>query len=327
MDEMKKISDSYLYNVIDYGKNIFDFLMSAERVDTKSDAFADVIYAVKKQANSVLLKVLLSEKVVLLMHPKGVSRVFKVIYCKDVKDKKLKKRVFIDCSGVISFENGVYTCKKVGTLVSYLTAAMTYILYYNKPSSIINNNVLTKTGTSIFVDLMLYVLGYLKAPISFNDNKERMSFVIAEYYQLCVLGADSRSETPYNIAKQISGIVARNTCDYLHTLFSFTFNDGKCNFNDFLKKFAEVFLDQTDDNSSRNSKNKLTIDSFSQRWMYAYGPGTILGLECFVPFSQIVTDCANGAYLNQQNTIEKVAGGKNITSFFNELLKTGSENA
>ena len=326
MEEMKKISDSYMYGVINYGKNIFDFLMSAERVDTKSDAFADVIYAVKKQANTLLLKVLLSEKVVLLMHPKGVSRAFKVIYCKDIKEKRTKRRVFIDCTGVISFENGVYTCKKVGTLVSYLTTAMTYIMYYEKPNAIINNNTLTKTGVNIFVDLMLYVLGYLKAPISFNDNKEKMSFVLAEYYQLCILGADSRSETPFNIAKQISGITAKNTCDYLHTLFSFTFDDGKCNFNDFLKKFAEVFLDQKEDDG-RPAKNKLTVDSFSQRWMYAYGPGTILGLECFVPFSQIVTDCANGAYLNQQNTIEKVAGAKNITSFYNELLKVGSENA
>ena len=60
--------------------------------------------------------------------------------------------------------------------------------------------------------------------------------------------------------------------------------------------------------------------------MYAYGPNTFLALDCFVPFSQILTDTYVGAYLNQQNTIEKVVG-KNCNIFSTELLKVGSENA
>ena len=41
---MKKISDSYLYRVADYGKKIFEYLMSAERVDKNADGFTDVVY-------------------------------------------------------------------------------------------------------------------------------------------------------------------------------------------------------------------------------------------------------------------------------------------
>ena len=100
-------------------------------------------------------------------------------------------------------------------------------------------------------------------------------------------------------------------------------------FDVFLKKFAEVFLDQTEENKDNLPKNKtlLTTDSFVQRWMYAFGPSTFLGLELFVPFATILTDCSIGAFLNQQNTIEKVVGPKNITLFANELTKIGSENA
>ena len=90
---MKKISDSYLYQVADYNKKIFEYLMSAERVDKNADGFTNVVYAVKKQANAILMKVLLSDKVVLMIDPnnKGVSRPFKVIYVKDVKDRKQKR--------------------------------------------------------------------------------------------------------------------------------------------------------------------------------------------------------------------------------------------
>lgn len=326
---MKKVSDSYLYQVADYNKKIFEYLMSAERVDKNADGFADVVYAVKKQANSILMKVLLSDKVVLAIDPnnKGVSRPFKVIYVKDVKDRKQKRRVFIDCTGVIAYNNGEYTCKKITTLIAYLMTAMTYIIYYNNPNLVIGNHTIMKNGASAFTDMMLYVLGYLKAPITYADNKERMSFVLTEYYAYCIAGCSADGDYGYNLAKQVSGIKEKKTCDFLHTLFSFTFNGGECKLDKFIEKFAEVFLEQTKDAPVHKNRTPLTVEAFAHRWMYAFGPSTFLGLECFVPFSQILTDCYSGAFINQQNTIEKVASGKVVVAFTNELLKVGSENA
>lgn len=325
---VKLISDAYLYQVANQGKNLLDYIMTAERVDKNSEGFADIIYTIKHQTNSILLKVLLSNKVVLMMSPKGMSKAFKVIYCRDVKGaNKDNKKVFIDCSGVISYENGVYKCKKIGNLVSYLTSAMVYIMYYTNPRLITSNATVMKYGTGAFVDMMLYVLGYLKVPITYADNKERMSFVLAEYFQLCVAGVDSNSDNAFNLAKQISDIKDRKTCEYLHTLFAFTFDEGHAKFDKFLAKFAEVFLGQVEGEPTPRNRTKLTADAFVQRWMYAYDPGTFLGLECFVPFASILTDCYNGSFLNQQNTIEKVVGSKNVVMFVNELLKIGSENA
>lgn len=322
---MKVISNSYLYKTADYGKNIFDYLMSSDRVDKNSNSFSDIVYDVKRQAtNSILVKVLLSNKVVLLINKKGgISRAFKVIRAVDVKDKKRIKKVFIDCTDVIIYENGSYRCKKPTVLISYLITAMTYIIYHDNPNAILTNNTVIKNSTGAFVDMMLYVFGYLKVPVTYLDNKERMSFVLAEYFQTCVIGIGSDHESIYNVAKQISGIKEKKTCDYLHLTFGNIFTDGGTDINKFLIKFAEFFMDQKE---GSDNKNKLTIEAFSQRWMYAYGPGTFLGLECFVPFAQILTDCYNGAYLNQQNTIEKIVGSKVVVNFTNELFRIGSGN-
>ena len=201
---------------------------------------------------------------------------------------------------------------------------MTYVTYYNLPKVIISNSVLMKSSTEAFVDLMLYVLGYLKVPITYNDNKERMSFTLAEYYQICIAGKEP-GESVYNLAKSVSKIKEKKTCDYLHAIFA-QFLTYDFPFDKFLSKFAEVFLGQDDTQISPKNRAKLTADAFVQRWMYAYGPSTFLALDCFVPFSQLLTDTYVGAYLNQQNTIEKVVG-KNFTTFTNELIKVGSENA
>ena len=321
---MKLISDSCFYNKVDYEKNLLLYLEGAHRVDKNNDSFNDIIYDIKRQVNRVLLKVLLSDKIVLMIDQKGVSRAFKVFYARDYKDRKQIKKVFIDCTGIITYEDGIYKAKKIPYLISYLIAAMTYIIYYNLPKTILSSSVLMKSSTEAFVDLMLYVLGYLKIPISYADNKERMSFSLAEYYQVCIAGRDN-GENVYNLAKNVSGIKDKKICDNLHVTFV-NYITPDLTFDKYLMKFAEVFLDQTDDMVLPRNRTKLTADAFVQRWMYSYGAGTFLGLDCFVPFSQILTDCYVGAYINQQNTIEKVVG-KNITVFTNELLKVGSENA
>ena len=320
---MKNLSDSCFYAKTEYEKPLFSYIMGAHRIDKDSDSFTDIVYDVKRQANSVLIKVLLSNRIVLMIDQKSVSRAYKVIYSADPKNKNDKKKVFIDCTGIITYENGQYKAKKISYLIAYLITAMTYVIYYNLPKAILSNSVLMKSSTEAFVDLMLYVLGYLKVPITYNDNKERMSFVLAQYYQICVAERDP-GENVYNLAKSISGIKEKKTCDYLNVLFA-NFFTKDLTFDKFLVKFAEVFLDQHEGQMTPKNRAQLTTDTFVQRWMYAYGPSTFFGLDCFVPFSQILTDCYVGAYLNQQNTIEKVVG-KNFTTFTNELLKVGSEN-
>ena len=323
---MKNMSDSYLYQTSGYEKTLFGYIMHSDRVNKKDSSFSDIVYEIKRQQALVLMKVLMSDKVVLTLSQTGVSRAFKVIYAKDVRDDG-KKKVFIDCAGVISCENGVYKCKKVGNLASHLMTAMTYIIYENLPKAITSNATIMRSGTAAFVDMALYILGYLKVPITVADNKERMGFILAEYFQTAIVGLD-HNEGVINLAKKTAKLEEKKKCDYLNIKFGDVIGNPNVTFDVFLKKFAEVFLDQTEENKDNLPKNKelLTTDSFVQRWMYAFGPSTFLGLELFVPFATILSDCYIGAFLNQQNTIEKVVG-KNVTIFSNELIKIGSENA
>lgn len=322
---MKQTSDSYLYQVADYNKEIFNYLMRADRIDKNSEAFAEIAYDVKmRQVSSVILKVLMNNRVELLIDTKGMSRAFKVIYCKDVKSKnKEDRKVFIDCTGLIEYKNGVYRCKDISKLISYLITGMTYVIYYIRPEVILKNSTIIQSSTEAFIDLMLYILGYLKVPVTYADNKEKMSFCLAEYFLQCVMQRESNSNI--DMARKLSGVSDR-VANYMHILFADTINDGKGNIKDFITKFAEVFLNQSEETKTPNNRAILNADVLSQRWMYAFGSGTFLGLELFVPFSAILTDCYVGSYINMQNTIEKIAG-KNVVIFTNELLKVGSENA
>lgn len=324
---MKVMSDSYLYQVADYGKEIYKYLMRAERVDKKSEAFADIIYDVKmRQVSPVIMKVLLSNRVVLCIDPnKGMSRAFKVLYADDLKDDR-KKKAFIDCTGLIRYDNGKYICKNIGILISYVISAMTNVLFYKINNTIITNTTIVQTSTEAFVDMMLYVLGYLKVPITYLDNKEKISFVLAEYYLNCIIERSGFEENNIAIAKKVAKFSDNRSCAYLHTMFADTYNEGKGTFDQFINRFAEVFLDQKADRPSRENRMILTPDVVAQRWMYVFGAGTFLGLELFPSFASILTDCYVGAYVNQQNTIEKIVG-KNVVKFTNELLKVGSENA
>ena len=324
---MKKMSDCYLYQVADYQREIYKYIMRAERIDKKSDSFADIIYDVKmRQVDPVILKVLLSNRVILCLDTKGMSRAFKVLYMKDPKDAK-KYKAFIDCSGIIRYENGRYICKDIGKLISYTISAMTYVLVDKLNTTVLADTILVQSSTEAFIDMMLYVLGYLKVPVTYGDNKEKMAYVLAEYYLYSIMERYSYEESNISVAKKASKISDNRSCAYLHTLFADIYSEENLGrFDLFVKKFAEVFMEQKDDVPTKQNRLVLTPDVVAQRWMYVFGAGTFLGLEYFPSFATTLTDCYVGAYVNQQNTIEKIVG-KNVVKFTNELLKLGSENA
>ena len=321
--EMKLTNEAFLYQKADYGKEIYNYLMTAVHIDKKSDAFADVLYNVKmRQTSPVLSKVLMSDKVILAIGKKDLTRGFRVLRAKDPRDKNGTRKVYIDCTNIIVEKDGIYKCNNIPVLISYLITAMTYVIYYEQPELITRNADIVKSGTEAFVDLFLYVLGYLKVPVTYADNKEKMSYVIAKYFQFCVLGKTEESSV-VNLSKKISKIDMKKA-QYLDILFDDLFeNPRNTTINDFIILFAQVFLNQ---NKDYTGADKLDIDSFVSRWMYMIGQGTFLGLELFVPFSAILTDCYVGAYINQQNTIEKIVA-RNVAEFTTTLLKVGSENA
>lgn len=322
--QIKTLADSFLYNQADYSREIYQFIMTSTSVDKHSDAFSDIAYELRiRQTSPILSKVLLSEKVILCIAPKPMPRPFKVFRAVDVKKgKNADKKIFIDCTDLITIDGGVYKCKNLAILMSYIISAMTYALYYGIPDKIVRNSNLVQSGTEAFVDMMIYVLGYLRVPVTYSDNKEKMSYVIATYFQKCVLCKDNM-DTIKQLSKKVSKLDARK-CDYLDTIFDIFYGEKQfVTIKEFIIEFARVFLNQSIDSKD---PHRLDIETFTQRWMYAYGPGTYLGLEVFPAFASILTDCYVGGYINQQNTIEKIVG-KNVVEFTTTLLTIGSDNA
>ena len=71
-------------------------------------------------------------------------------------------------------------------------------------------------------------------------------------------------------------------------------------------------------------QSKLTIDTVVEKWLFLYGPGTVFGMELFPAFSAMLTDCYIGAYVNNQKTIEKVAG-QHMVQFCKSILQIGAD--
>jgi len=320
---LKTFTDSYLYRNADYSKGIFDYIMTSEVIDKDSDSFSDILYQVKiRQTNPVLMKVLQSDKIVLCIGKKPMPRPFKVFRAANVRKSNKEKKVYIDCTDIIVTDGGLYKCKNIAILLSYIIDAMSYVLYFEVPNKVIMNNALTQAGTEAFVDMMLYVMGYMKVPVTYSDNKEKIAYVVATYYQRCIL-CKQDSNTISQMARKISKLDQRK-CEYLDIAFNELYGDKPfVTINEFIEKFAQEFLNQQP--GTRNP-NKLTIDLFMERWMYAFGPGTYLGLEFFPAFAAMLTDCYVGGFVNQQNTIEKIVGS-NVAQFTNTLLDIGSDNA
>ena len=89
----KTYANTYLFNQYhEYEKKMYEFIMTAERIDVKSDQFADLLYDFKRRnVGNSLLKIITSNNVILGIKS-GISlpKAFKVFVAKDVKEDKTK---------------------------------------------------------------------------------------------------------------------------------------------------------------------------------------------------------------------------------------------
>lgn len=309
--KLKNFSDSYLYNMGHFEKTIMDFMMNSEIIDKTHPSFEDIKYEVKRrQVTSSLLKVLMSDNVILLNHKIGLSRAFKVFAAKDIISGDKKTKVFIDVSALIKSTDGTYSIdsRNVDILVSYLLSAMNTYIYWIAPTKLLNNTSLIDSGTQAFADMFTYVIDYLR--IGGVDNvRERTKYLSSLYYQCGLLGKDL-TESVQNRARKISGLSKREA-DIVETLMG---PDCFKDINMMVASLAKVL----------RIEGQLKIDNFIEKWAFIFGSGTQYGTELYTSFASIVTNAYVGAYINNQKTIEKVLG-RTLVEFTNALFKVGSE--
>ena len=308
----KLFSDTYLYRKYpEYDKKMFEFIMGAERIDVNSEAFEDIMIDIKhRKVNDALIKVLKSDNVIIGIKPgKALPKAFKVFVAKDVReDKKLK--TFIDVSDCVFMKNGVYVCNHIDWIISYLINAMTSYIYAMLETKFTNNSSIIKYGGDAFVRCFSYIIDRIYKISTVQSLRKKVEYVAALYYQINILGKDysKNFDSIKTTAMRISKIDTKDA-----NIVDILLNDS-C----FLD--IELFTE----NLARMFKFKdLSVSLILEKWMSAFGTGTIFALEFFPAFSMMMTNTYIGGYIDQQNSIEKIAG-PSLVEFSKTILQIGA---
>ena len=139
--------------------------------------------------------------------------------------------------------------------------------------------------------------------------KNKCMYLAALYYISNILGKDHTTDGARRVAMKISGLSERDAGIVDIQIKA----ESMMNIKYFVETVASVLR-----------LNKITLDVVVERWMSIYGTGTVFALEIFPAFASMITDAYVGAYINNQKTIEKIAG-TSMTEFTKVILSIGAE--
>ena len=313
LKEATQYVDTYIYrNYNEYEKKMYAFILNAERVDTKSKQFEDILYDIKRRkVADNLTKILNSDNVVLCISPGNqLPKAFKVFAAKDVKENKNKIKVFIDATDYISFNSsGVYECKKPEWLISHTINAMVSYIYAMVPTKLLGNATILREGSVVWANFFCYLMERLYKINSVPSVKRKVAYLAAIYYQINILNKDfNKNEDSIKAnAARVSDIDSREQA----SVDVFMKAEDFANIDLFLKSLKKYGFKET----------KTSV--FVSYWMSAFGTGTVLGMEYFPSFSAMLTNTYIGGYIDQQVTIEKIAG-PGLVTFVRAILQIGA---
>lgn len=306
----KTYDNSYLFNQQSnlHHKVLIDFILKSDRIeDKRSDAFRGIVEEVKRMQNSSILHtVLMMDNVVLCMNEgKGLSRAFKVFEAKDVKEDRTPK-VFIDVTGLITYKDGYYYCKKIDWLITYLFNALGYLLYSKSTMKLTSNSNITIAGTECFIALFNYIPDYLRI-IGYSQNKEKILYLAGLYFLYNIMGKELDTYSK-NIAAKAAGIATTDT-----RAFELYYNVEK-DFRD-IRSFIELV-------STTFKLKGLTVETFIHRWTYSFGEGTYYATELLPSFLTMMSSAFCGSYIVNQKQIERCCGAS-MVKLCNSVLQLG----
>ena len=294
----KTYSQTYLFRQYsEYEKKMYEFIINANRIDVESKEFSDVLYDFKRRnVNSVLYKIITSKNVILCINEgRALPKAFKTFVAKDVKEDKNNYKVFIDVTDCVVMKNGQYVCNKMEWLISYVINAMVSYIYTMSENRITGNASILKDGGLAFTRCFSYVIDRMYKISAIRQLKQKIEYLIALYYQINILGKDP--DKNYDSIKanaiRISDIESRDA-----QMVDIMIEDKDfLNLDTFVNALGRIF-------SLKDIKTSTVVNM----WMQAFGTGTVFAMEYFPAFSAMMTNTYVGGYLDQQMTIEKVAG-------------------
>jgi hypothetical protein len=309
----KTYSQTYLYSQYsEYEKKIYEFIINAERIDTKSSEFDEILYDIKRgrRISDNLSKVITSDNVVIGINSgKALPKAFKSFVAADVKDGS-KVKAFIDVTDCIVYKNGIYVCNKLDWFISYIINAMTSYVYVKAENKLIGNASILKDGCDAWTRCFSYIIDRMYKISTVMQVKNRVDYLAGIYYQVALMGKDivKNEDSIKANAIRTSNIDPKDA-----RVVDIMIADGDFrNIDTFVKALGRII--QFKDIKTGN------IVSY---WMNAFGPGTVFALEYLPAFSAMMTNTYVGAYLDQQMTIEKVAG-QSMINFSKTILQIGA---
>lgn len=309
---IKTYSSTFLYGKanLQYEKHIMEFILKGERINKNTDAFADVKYDVKRrQVSNSIIKVLESDMIVLVHNNMPMPKAFKVFADRDIKDKSRPLRAFIDVSDLMKMVDGKWVCGNVDILIAYLISAMDQVIYYKDPKRLLMSGDIINCGAAAFSSLFTNIIDYIYKISTTQSIKDKCLYLSAMYYMVNILGKDV-SDSTKNACKRISGLSERE-----EQMIFIQIDEKSCFVN------IKFFVDEI---NKVLKLDKLNIDLFIEKWLFLYGTGTHFALEFYPAFATMMTNVYVGCYINNQKTIEKIAG-KNMIEFSTAVLRIGAE--
>ena len=305
-------NDSYLYSKLpSYNEQLYKFIVKAERINTKSSEFEDILFDVKRRKISdKLIKVITSDNVVIGIADKSLPKAFRVFVAKDVADAK-KVKLFIDATDYIKYQNGTYTCSDLSWFISYIVAGMTAFIFRLKMPKITMNSGIITDGGDCFVRLFSFIIDKIYKISTVQSVRTKVDYLAALYYQSSLLGKDITSESQFrtvrNYAIKITDIDDKDARVVDMMLSKDDLND----INTFISALGRIC-----------SLKDIKLDVIVAQWIKSYGTGTVFALEYFPAFSMMITNTYIGGYLDNQLTIEKICS-KSLPVFAKQIMQIG----
>lgn len=310
----KTFADCYLYGLSnDKGYSASDELLTfvnrANRIDVSSDSFKNIVNSLKSRAQSAIpVKMLQQSDTVLCISPvKELNASFKVFRAKDPKSNKFTKKVFIDCTGLITQDRGFFICKEIDKLAAYLMAAAVIKIYEADNAKMLANGNLSKAATSAFIKMATSIIDKYRLP-NYDNNRDKIKYIFGVYFAYNVIRLDIDSAR--NMATSATGFSRSDTKTYD---YYYSYEDDFKDIATFITFIANTF-----------KLKGIEPAVFLADWLKAYGKGTLYGVELYPSFLITLIYAYSGAYINNVKKIEYVTDNdmKTVYTTFTNIAST-----
>lgn len=312
LNKVKTFFNCYFYALSNEKGNavendILEYVTNAQRINYGDISFKAIKDQLKTRSTSaVLYRILQRGDINLCIYKKELPSSFKVFCAKDKRTGSNTKKIFIDVTGLIEYQDGQFYCKDIDRLATYLTGALVQMIYYTDTTKLINNAILQKCSVSAFVKMFASVMEYLKVN-NYLQNKERILYIAGVYFAYSVIGMDIES------ARRISAVVNKvNPMDQKAHDYRYI-EDDFTNINTFITSITNTF-----------KLVGMNTAVFANKWLYLYGKNTIYAMELYPIFLSTMMYAYAGTYINNWKRIETVCG-KDMVDIAVNVLKIGSD--